>query len=92
MQGPDRHGSLQNVFPWEENSASTSSMGGAVGQRYAAAARSGSIPSNPGISWPRSVMHGPEKHRSLFEAFTGLQRDSSHGAAVTQLHRIKAHR
>lgn len=54
-------------------------MGHAMGQRYAAAARSGSLPKDSGISWPRSVMHGPEKHRSLFEAFAGLQRDSTEG-------------
>lgn len=92
MQGPDRHGSLQDVFPREENAASTSSIRGASGQRYAATARLGSIPKDSGISWPRSVMHGPEKHRSLFEAFAGLQRDSSHGAPVRELHRIQAHR
>ncbi|CAL5219904.1 g1831 [Coccomyxa viridis] len=78
-QGPDRHASLHDAFPREENPASTSSIGGAMGQRYAAAARAGSMPKDSGISWPRSVMHGPDKHRSLFEAFAGLQRDSTHG-------------
>ncbi len=82
LQGPDRHASLHDVFPREENPASTSSIGGAMGQRYAAAARTGSMPKDSGISWPRSVMHGPDKHRSLFEAFAGLQRDSTHGASL----------
>ena len=54
-----------------------------MGQRYAAAARTGSVPKDSGISWPRSVMHGPDKHRSLFEAFAGLQRDSTHGAILS---------
>ena len=53
-----------------------------MGQRYAAAARAGSMPKDSGISWPRSVMHGPDKHRSLFEAFAGLQRDSTHGRSL----------
>ena len=79
MQGPERHGSVQDAFPREENAASTMLMGARMGQRYAAAARTGSVPSDSGISWPRSVMHGPDKHRSLFEAFAGLQKDSVHG-------------
>ena len=70
---------MQDAFPREENAASTMSMGARMGQRYAAAARTGSVPSDSGISWPRSVMHGPDKHRSLFEAFAGLQKDSVHG-------------
>ena len=56
-----------------------------MGQRYAAAARSGSMPKDSGISWPRSVMHGPDKHRSLFEAFAGLQRDSTGGMPNRQI-------
>ena len=60
-----------------------------MGQRYAAAARSGSMPRDSGVSWPRSVMHGPDKHRSLFEAFAGLQRDSAHGVSLTRSRSIK---
>lgn len=89
LQGPDRHGSLQDLFPREENAASTTSIGRGMGQRYAAAARSGSMPRDSGVSWPRSVMHGPDKHRSLFEAFAGLQRDSAHGVSLTRLRRIE---
>jgi len=62
-----------------EHPESASTIGGALGQRYAAAARSGSMPHDPGSSWPRSVMHGPDKHRSLFEAFANLKPPSAGG-------------
>ena len=40
-----------------EDPESVSTIGGARGQRYAAAARSGSLPpTESGLSWPRSVM------------------------------------
>ncbi len=86
MQGGDKHRSLFEAFsglrehPDGENPQSVSTFGGMTGQRYAAAARSGSVPHDPGSSWPRSVMHGPDKHRSLFEAFGNLKPPSVGGA------------
>ena len=41
---------MQDAFPREENAASTMSMGARMGQRYAAAARTGSVPSDSGLS------------------------------------------
>jgi hypothetical protein len=75
LQGADKHKSLFEAFAGMraeggEHPQSVSTIGGARGQRYAAAARSGSLPPpDAGLSWPRSVMAGPDKHRSLFEAF-----------------------
>ena len=80
LQGQDKHRSLFEAFG-SEHPESVSTMGGARGQMYAAAARSGSLPTDSGESWPRSVVHGPEKHRSLFEAFAGL-RDCTHEGAL----------
>ncbi|BDA42347.1 probable Na(+)/H(+) antiporter NhaH at N-terminal half [Coccomyxa sp. Obi] len=79
MHGGDKHRSLFEAFsglrehPDGENAQSVSTFGGVTGQKYAAAARSGSVPHDPGSSWPRSVMHGSDKHRSLFEAFGNLK-------------------
>lgn len=83
-QGADKHRSLFEAFSGMreggENPESVSTFGGATAQRYAAAARSGSMPHDPGSSWPRSVMHGPDKHRSLFEAFGNLKPPPAGGA------------
>lgn len=82
-QGPEKHRSLFEAFSHLREGdvpESVSTIGGSIGQRYAAAARSGSIPPDAGSSWPRSVMHGPDKHRSLFEAFASLKDDNDAGS------------
>ena len=98
LQGADKHRSLYEAFAGMrgdgEHPQSVSTMGGARGQRYAAAARTGSLPypeAGAGqLSWSRSVMAGPDKHRSLFEAFGHLRAsdavaDMADGEAACQL-------
>ena len=83
-QGADKHRSLFEAFSGMreggENPESVSTFGGATAQRYDAAARSGSMAHEQWSSWPRSVLHGPDKHRSLFEAFGNLKPPPAGGA------------